>query len=269
MALQESPSLNQTHHLFSDTTKALSLWTFVLRDILYVECLPSPSTVRQEWSGFHFLLKGSAKLRSPEPPQAGGWASLPPQVTLRLGNFKNRKCPISTRAILRSTSLFWLLFFFTFLKGTRLELVTSNLVRFLIRSSCSRWSWSFSCSSWERTFFSVAAVWVTEETWEWEHQTCDHMTWYYAIWPRKTGRNNNTDLVKAPLEINYFISIPFEQCSIIRHLCHVRIILHLLCSAGKLKLEFFFFLKESITKITEKNISNNIWTDLQSAKRFI
>lgn len=116
MALQESPSLNQTHHLFSDTTKALSLWTFVLRDILYVECLPSPSTVRQEWSGFHFLLKGSAKLRSPEPPQAGGWASLPPQVTLRLGNFKNRKCPISTRAILRSTSLFWFFFFFYLFK---------------------------------------------------------------------------------------------------------------------------------------------------------
>lgn len=115
--------------------------------------------------------------------------------------------------------------------------MTSNLVRFLIRSSCSRWSWSFSCSSWERTFFSVAAVWVTEETWKWEHQTCDHMTWYYVIWPRKTGRNNNTDLVKAPFKINNFISIPFEQCSIIRHLCHVRIVLHLLCSAGKLQLE--------------------------------
>lgn len=53
---------------------------------------------------------------------------------------------------------------FTFLKGTRLELVTSSLVRFLMRSSCSRWSWSFSCSSWERTFFSVAVVCVTEET---------------------------------------------------------------------------------------------------------
>lgn len=120
--------------------------------------------------------------------------------------------------------------------------MTSNLVRFLIRSSCSRWSWSFSCSSWERTFFSVAAVWVTEETWKWEHQTCDHMN-CYVIWPRETRRNNNTNLMKASFKINNFISIPFEQCSIIRHLCHVRIILHLLCSAGKLKLENVFLKK--------------------------
>lgn len=72
------------------------------------------------------------------------------------------------------TRLYWGLF--TFLTGARLELVTISLVRFRILSSCSLWSWSFSCSSWERTSFSVAVVWVTEETWKWTHRTCDHMT---------------------------------------------------------------------------------------------
>ncbi len=42
--------------------------------------------------------------------------------------------------------------------------VTSSLVKFLIRSSCSLWSWSFSCRSWHRDSRSVAVVCVTEET---------------------------------------------------------------------------------------------------------
>lgn len=53
---------------------------------------------------------------------------------------------------------------FTLWTGIRFELVTSSLVKFLILSSCSLWSWSFSWSSWERTFFSVTVVCVTEET---------------------------------------------------------------------------------------------------------
>lgn len=166
-----SSSSVQWHH---KCTQPLNV---VLHDLLYAKCFSiPPSSLRQDRSCFHFLLKGSAKLRSDEPSQTvrASPSIFPPQVTLRLSIFKSRKWSIRTRRIWRSTALFWGMF--TFLTGARLELVTISLVRFLIRSSCSLWSWSFSCSSWERTSFSVAVVWVTEETWKWTHRTCDHVT---------------------------------------------------------------------------------------------
>lgn len=47
-------------------------------------------------------------------------------------------------------------------------------------------------------------------------------------------KSDNTYLLKPPLEVDNFIAIPFEQSPIIRHLCHMGVILHFLCSAGKL-----------------------------------
>lgn len=97
MAHQVSPSLSQSPpHL--ETKQTRSAVEKILNVDLEDACsifLPSPSSVRVEDSCFLFLLKGSTKLRLDEPPQAEGLTSLsifPPQVTLRLGIFKDRKC---------------------------------------------------------------------------------------------------------------------------------------------------------------------------------
>lgn len=52
--------------------------------------LPSPSSIRQERSAFLFREKGSAKLRSHEPPRAS-LSIFPPHVTLRFGILKRQK----------------------------------------------------------------------------------------------------------------------------------------------------------------------------------
>lgn len=93
VAHPESPTESQSpHHLLKHTTWALDWWELWLAVCTFM-CLslPSPSSIRQEQSAFLFRLNDSAKLRSDEPPQMDGRASLsifPPHVTLRLGILK-------------------------------------------------------------------------------------------------------------------------------------------------------------------------------------
>lgn len=77
--------------------------------------------------------------------------------------------------------------------GSRLELLTRSLVRFLILSCCSLWRWSFSWRSWARTSFSVAVVCVTEETCSREEVTPDPWLEEAAI-----TEHAQTDQEKSP-----------------------------------------------------------------------
>lgn len=53
------------------------------------------------------------------------------------------------------------------------------------------------------------------------------------------GGSNDTCLVKPSLQVYDLVSVAFEQSTVIGHLGHVRVILHLLCSAGKLMQTYF------------------------------
>lgn len=59
-------------------------------------------------------------------------------------------------------------------------------------------------------------------------------------------KTDDTCLMKSSLEVNDLISVSFEQSPVIRHLCHMRVVLHFLCSAGKLLEHLFFFMKQHL-----------------------
>lgn len=131
--------------------------------------LSSPSTnisIPLVLSAFLLWSTNSTKLWPDRPSWVGDALAkrsiFPPHVTLRLGTFKTIIKGGCSKEDKKVVILIWQLV--TFCTQVRLVLVTSSLVRFLILSSCSTWSWCFSWRSWESTSLSVAVVCVSEET---------------------------------------------------------------------------------------------------------